>query len=205
MNLKKYKFKNRILLVETPKYQDKEYLKTKNIYETNLQEFHKRYIRLITTKNEKNKFKIKLIGFDGNIKNEFKKLNTKIIFKLIEKMPLNKLLEQDKRIKPTNLALYSDYILSSTIHGLGYGNKKKALHTIKTIKNKPINYQISTVNTMLGRAKNHKYQNKDMREAIKVFQKWLNKYKKSKKMKELKTKKNVKLKTKKNIIKNSKK
>lgn len=41
-------------------------------------------------------------------------------------MPLNKIKElENKRINPINLALYSDYILNSTTHGLGYRTKKK--------------------------------------------------------------------------------
>ena len=42
-------------------------------------------------------------------------------------------------------------------------------------------YQVSLVSTMIGRAKNHPYRNKDMDEAIKIFQKWLDNYNKSKK------------------------
>lgn len=182
MNLEKYKWKNRLLLIETDDYKNEKYLETKKIYEDNLQQFHQRYIRFQTYKNKNNKFNIKLIGFDGTVKKEFKKLNPNTIFKLIKKMPISQIQNQENaRIKPINLALYSDYIIGSTIHGLGYGTKEKALYTIKKIKNKPINYQVSLVNTMLGRAKNHKYRNKDMDEAIKVFNQWLKDYKKNKK------------------------
>ena len=74
--------------------------------------------------------------------------------------------------KNNNLSLYADYNKKTTIKGLGFKNKEKALHTLKVIKNKPLKYQISVVNTMIGRAKNHPHINKDMKEAIKVFQKW---------------------------------
>ena len=104
-------------------------------------------------------------------------------------MPLGELKKSNSRIQPTNLALYSDYILGSTMHGLGYGTKEKAEKTLKKIKNKPINYQVSLVNTMIGRAQNHKYRNKDMNQAIKVFKNWLKKYKKTQKNK---PKKNIK-------------
>lgn len=180
--LEKYKWKNRIILIETDSYRNPKYLKTKDIYEDNLQEFHKRYIRLKTIINKDINFNIKLIGFDGSVKKEYKKLNPKTIFKLIKQMPISKIQEiENKRIEPVKLALYSDYIINSTLHGLGYKNKEKALHTIEAIKDKPINYQISTIHTMLGRAKNHQHQTKDMKEAIGVFNKWLKDYKKSKK------------------------
>ena len=93
MNIKKYKWKNRILLIETNDYKNDKYLECKKIYNDNLQEFHKRHIRLLTDKNENLKFKIKLIGFDGTIKKEFKKLNPKTIFKLIKLMDFLLILE----------------------------------------------------------------------------------------------------------------
>ena len=81
------------------------------------------------------------------------KLNYKIIFKIIDKMPLS------KKIKPINLSLYSDYNPKTTTHGLGFKNKLKALYTIKTIKNRSIKYQVNVIATMLGRAKNHPNEN----------------------------------------------
>ena len=71
---------------------------------------------------------------------------------------------------------YSDYNEKTSMKGLGFKNKDKALYTISAIKHKPIKYQVNVVSTMLGRAKNHPHINDDMREAIKVFQNWLNKY-----------------------------
>ena len=101
--------------------------------------------------------------------------NYKLIFQIIDKMPIN------KKIKPINLSLYSDYNPKTTTHGLGFKNKEKALFTIKTIKNRPIKYQVNVVSTMLGRAKNHPNKTKDMEGAIKVFGNWMKKYKSMKK------------------------
>jgi hypothetical protein len=56
----------------------------------------------------------------------------------------------------------------------GYGNTEKAKMTLKNIKKFDRVYQIQVVNTLYNRAKYHKYQTKDMREAMKVFKKWLN-------------------------------
>ena len=68
MNLGKYKWKSRILLVITPNFKDQSYQKVKKIYQSKIKEFHKRYVKLIC-KSDKNKtFSINLIGFDGKSK-----------------------------------------------------------------------------------------------------------------------------------------
>jgi len=59
--------------------------------------------------------------------------------------------------------------------GTGFKNKLKAIETLKIIKDKNIIYQKQVVNTMYNRAKYHPYQTEDMREAMKVFEKWLEK------------------------------
>ena len=43
MNLEKYKWKSRILLVITPNFKDPLYQKVKKIYQSKIKEFHKRY------------------------------------------------------------------------------------------------------------------------------------------------------------------
>ena len=51
------------------------------------------------------------------------KLNYKIMFKLIDKMPLS------KKSRPINLSLYSDYNPKTTTQGLGFKNNgKSSLH-----------------------------------------------------------------------------
>ena len=68
MNLEKYKWKTRILLVSTPNYKDRTYLDSKKIYQDKIKDFHKRYVKLICKINKKEKSSINLIGFDGNLK-----------------------------------------------------------------------------------------------------------------------------------------
>ena len=68
MSLEKYKWKNRILLVETPNYTNEKYKDTKEKYNKNLKEFHNRFIKIISKRNKLFDFKIKLIGFDGEVK-----------------------------------------------------------------------------------------------------------------------------------------
>ena len=55
----------------------------------------------------------------------------------------------------------------------GYATKQKALQTLKNIKNFGKTYQKQIVNTMYNRAKYHKYQTEGMRDAMKVYKKWL--------------------------------
>ncbi len=165
--LKKYKWKYRILLIYADNSKNKLVKQTIKKYEKYEKKFHDRNIKMIKSYDNNNDFKIVLIGYDGKKKGEFNKLTLTKIFKLVDSMPMS---------KKNNLSLYADYNKETTIKGLGFKNKEKALHTLKVIKNKPLKYQISVVNTMIGRAKNHPHINKDMKEAIKVFQKWKKNY-----------------------------
>ena len=174
MDLTKYKWKCRILLLCTTCYRDNNYKKSKELYQTHMKEFHKRHVKLICKIKKKKKSSINLIGFDGKSKKMMDKLNYEIMFKLIDKMPLS------KKFKPINLSLYSDYNPKTTTQGLGFKNKEKALYTIKTIKNRPIKYQVNVIATMLGRAKNHPNKTVDMEDAIKIFSSWMKKYKSKK-------------------------
>ena len=175
MNLEKYKWKSRILLVITPNFKDKSYQKAKKIYQSKIKEFHKRNVKLICKSNKNKTFSVNLIGFDGKSKKVMNYLNYKLVFQIIDKMPLN------KKIKPINLSLYSDYNPKTTTHGLGFKNKEKALYTVDTIKNRPIKYQVNVIATMLGRAKKHPHKTKEMNDAIKVFSKWISNYKETSK------------------------
>ncbi len=175
MSLDKYKWKCRLLVIYTPNYKNKIYLKTKEVYQKEIKDFHKRSIKLITKLHRNGPF-LNLIGFDGKLKKEFLNINHKIIFNLVDKMPMGGEVN-NKKLKPLNLSLFSDYKPSTTIQGLGFKNKEKAINTIKTIKNRPIKYQIHVVSTMLGRAKNHPNKTKNMDDAIKVFKKWMTEYK----------------------------
>ena len=59
--------------------------------------------------------------------------------------------------------------------------RDRALFTVSAIKKRPIKYQVNVIATMLGRAKNHPNKTKDMNDAIIVFNKWMENYKKNKK------------------------
>lgn len=165
----KYKWRFRILLITTPDKKNIKFINTVNKFNENKKKFHKMCVKLIT-KLDKN-FSIKLIGFDGQIKYIYNDINTDKVVNQIKKMPMG------NKPCPVKLSLYEDYNPKTTIQGLGFKDKEKAIYTINKIKNEPLKYQKSVISTMIGRAKNHPYQTKEMREAIKIFKDWLKKNK----------------------------
>ena len=60
----------------------------------------------------------------------------------------------------------------------GFKDKQKALDTLEIIKNRDLTYMKQVVNTMFNRAKHHPHQTENMRDAMKIFSKWLKKNKK---------------------------
>ena len=86
----KYKWKNRLLLIETPNYQNARYKNSKEIFQENIKEFHKRYVKFLVKINKDTTFKIHLIGFDGKIKHSASSINVNKILKLIDSMPMSK-------------------------------------------------------------------------------------------------------------------
>ena len=165
-------------MIKTPNYKSLEYKKAKELYQKNIKKFHKRVIKLIS-KKVNNNFSIELFGFDGIKKRSFKNFDSRKIFKIVDKMPMSKVLK-NKKIKPLNLSLFSDYKPKTTTQGLGFKDKEKAIHTIEMIKNRDLKYQVNVIATMLGRAKKHPHKTKNMNEAIKVFSIWMKNYKKNK-------------------------
>ena len=89
-------------------------------------------------------------------------------------MPMGKI----EKIK--SIELYTNAHPNTTTKGTGYKNKEAAKKSILLIKNKPKSYQFLVINTLYQRAKYHKHQTKEMCEAMKVFEKWIRKYKNSK-------------------------
>ena len=68
MSFKKYLWKCRLLVINTPNYKNLEYKRSKDLYQKDIKGFHKRYIKLITKLDKSKKFKVTLIGFDGTKK-----------------------------------------------------------------------------------------------------------------------------------------
>jgi hypothetical protein len=179
MDLTKYKWKCRVLLLSATCYRDSNYKKSKELYQKHIKEFHKRHVKLMSFRKKGLKFSIKLIGYDGTLKKEYSTFENNNIFAIIYSIPMSKKDYQGK-LEPLNLSLYSDYKPETTLKGLGFKNKEKATYTIDAIKDRDKKYQVNVVSTMLGRAKKHPNKTADMDEAILVFEKWLLNYKKNK-------------------------
>ena len=70
--------------------------------------------------------------------------------------------------------LYNDNPRGSPLtQGTGFASAKKARKTLKIIKRKPKLYQKQVITTMYYRAKHHPHQTRGMRNAMKVFKKYL--------------------------------
>ena len=73
------------------------------------------------------------------------------------------------------MALYNDRRPGATRRRvrLGYGTAEKARKTIKALRGQPRGYARRAAQTMYFRAKYHAQQTPDMREAMKVYKKYL--------------------------------
>ena len=78
-------------------------------------------------------------------------------------------------MKKVNLSLYADNHPKTSTKGTGFKDKQKALDTLNIIKNRDIIYQKQVVTTMYNRAKYHPHQTETMKDAMRVFKKWLQK------------------------------
>jgi len=94
-----------------------------------------------------------------------------------------------KQAAGINIHLYSDDHPETTLKGTGFKDAATAHRTIKLVEqNKPRNRQIWTINAMYYRAKHHPSQTLSMRNAMKVFEVWLEEYRNEKRDKNGKSK-----------------
>ena len=89
MDLSKYKWKYRILVLNTTCYQDKEYIRNRNLYYKHLNDFKIRNVKLLANRKKGLEFSVNLIGFDGTLKLKSKALCPNNLFKTIDKMPMS--------------------------------------------------------------------------------------------------------------------
>lgn len=73
-------------------------------------------------------------------------------------------------------SLYTNRKGRKKVSGCGYKDAETARDTIKLLKKRrvPMNRQVWTITGLYYRAENHPYQTKDMREAMRVYRRWLN-------------------------------
>jgi len=79
-------------------------------------------------------------------------------------------------MKKVNKSLYEDKHPEKSTKGTGFKDKQKALDTLDIIKDRDLVYQKQVVTTMYNRAKYHPHQTETMKDAMKVFNKWLEKH-----------------------------
>jgi hypothetical protein len=72
--------------------------------------------------------------------------------------------------------LYTDLNPKTTIHGTGFKDVETAIQTINLIKNRSLRYQFDVINTMYQRAKYHPHLTPEMKQAMKIFAKWIKEY-----------------------------
>jgi hypothetical protein len=138
-------------------------------------ELKKRNVKLSIKKNNNRSqlFNISLYGYDTKLKYVTNKSNPFItILKKIDSMPFGRI----EKLK--SIELYTNAHPKSTTKGTGYKNVAIAKKSLLLIKNKPKTYQFLVINTLYQRAKYHKHQTKEMRDAMKIFAHWMKKYKK---------------------------
>ena len=126
-NLSRYKWNLRILLVETPSRSHPTYLAAKKEYDSNLQKYHTHYVKFITEINKSlDAPSIKLIGFDGGVKEIYNELTTSKVIADIAAM--------GALVRPKNMSLFSDYHPASSTPNLGYKNSSTDLSPILLYK-----------------------------------------------------------------------
>jgi hypothetical protein len=148
------------------------FLKKFNEYKDDLE--YRNVILIIKRNNKRCElFNISLYGYDKKLKYITNKINCfPTIIKEIDSMTFGKI----EKLK--SIELYTNAHPKSTVKGIGYKDKKTALKTLKLIQNKPMKNQFIIINVLYQRAKYHKNQTKNMIDAMNIFEKWLNNYKK---------------------------
>ena len=87
MILSEYKWKYRILVLNTTCYQDKEYIKSRDLYYKHINDFKIRNIKRLANRKKRLKFSAYLVGFDGALKLKSETLIPNNLFKIINKIP----------------------------------------------------------------------------------------------------------------------
>ena len=89
MDLSKYKWKYRILVLNTTCYQDKEYIKSRNLYYEHINDFKIRNVKLLANRKKGLKFIYNLVGVFRTLKLNNETHIPNYLFKIINKIPMN--------------------------------------------------------------------------------------------------------------------
>lgn len=134
---------------------------------------------IINENNDTDKFTLKLIGYDGEVKQEYNTFNEETfneIFGIVDQMPMRRIEiinENINKMDGGDIKLYASNDNGTILKGTGYKNEEVAKSTINLIKKRSIIYQKAVIITMYNRAKFHKNITPEMRDAMKIFKNWL--------------------------------
>ena len=78
-----------ILLINTASYQDKQYIKSRDLYHKNVNDFKKRNDKLLANRKKGLKFIYNLVGVFRTLKLNNETLIPNYLFKIINKIPMN--------------------------------------------------------------------------------------------------------------------
>lgn len=119
-------------------------------------------------------FMLELYGYDGKRKMKLDKFEDfDEVFAKIDQMPIRQAEMKRNSKKEVNYSLYSNDTARKS--PFGYASANKAKKTLGLLRGEPKTYQHRVVNTMYNRAKHHKSQTPEMKEAMKVYKAWLQK------------------------------
>ena len=88
MDLSKYKWKYRIFVLNTTCYQDKLYIRSRDLYYRHINDFIMRNVKLLANRKKGLKFSVNLVGFDRTLRLKSERLITNNLLKIINKMPM---------------------------------------------------------------------------------------------------------------------
>ena len=86
----KHKWKYIILVLNTTYHQDIRYIKSREFYYKNIDDFKKRHIKLLANKIKSLKFCINIFDFDRTLEFRCDFLIPNNLFKIVHKMPMSK-------------------------------------------------------------------------------------------------------------------
>jgi hypothetical protein len=157
--MNKYIGKYRIILIETTNDTNKNYMKALDKLPKYKEQFDK--LGTIIIPAYSNKFSISLYGMDGYIKYRSEKFTSwTVLIQLINDMEMQRYI--------------IDFIRSNK--NIGYENKEMANYTLNLLKNESIKVKFLVINTLYNEAKYSTNKTLGMRDAIRIYNNWLDGY-----------------------------
>ena len=87
-NIEQYKWKKRLLIIKSPSIQDQRYKDAMKSYKSYYKLLKRYCIKLMRKRKQYKDFSIELVGFDGEVKHIYKKMDINKIIDNINNMPM---------------------------------------------------------------------------------------------------------------------